>query len=862
MYRNAVYLPKQECVRVYTWDPAGNRTHFDATYRPYLYVESNTETDVKSIFNTNLKKKSFKSQYDRSEYLKRGVTRVFENSPPAQQFLIDNYWEQNETEEFSKHPIKVCFVDIETYSPDEFPQPETANHPINIITVFDSIQQHFYTWGIKKYNKIDSQCTYIYCRSEEELLEKFIKYIENDYPDILSGWNSEFFDIPYIINRCKRLLGEDSAKRLSPTQSVYARSIRGKYGREQVRWYIEGVSVIDYLDVYKRFCMVQRESYKLDNIAGLELGESKVDYGDTNLSSLADDNWETFVEYNIQDVKILAKLEDKLRYLELLRMLAYTGLTTFEAAMGSLSVITGATAIRARYRQQRIPTFIRDESDKGKNPGAYVSEPQQGFQSYIISFDANSLYPNTMISLNLSPETKMGKIEKIDNEADSVVFKHVNGTAHTLTTANFYKFVEKEKLAISRSKVLFSQKKKGIIPEIVDRYYQQRVHIKNELKKIKKQLVEIDKNSAEARKSQLEVDRLNIKQHTIKIFINTIYGYFGNKYAPIGDDDLASSITLTGQAVIKESNRIITEYIKTRTNITDKEIEESPAIIYNDTDSSYVSIAHLINKCNLPFIDKKGKLTKELHHEVGLIEKHLNEKILEWGAKTLNSTDCRFVFKREAIADAGIFLQKKRYILHLLDEEGIPCDKFKYTGVEVVRTTMPRPIKPYVKKIIETMLLTKNYSQTNKILNETYEQFKKLPLEDISFVSGIKNYEKYAAQCEGYKVTKGMPNHVKAAYFYNTLLVKMNIEKKYESISSGDKIRYFYVRKPNGYGLTAIGFKYYFPKEFVSVFEPDYELMFNKIVFSAIERLYEAVKWKAIEPGQQVQCDLFELLSD
>lgn len=858
MYRNAVYLPKNECIRVYTWDSNGSRTFYDATYRPYLYIESNNSSDLKSIFNTNLKKINFKTQYDRNEYIKRGATRIFENTPPVQQYLIDSYWEKNEDKDFSVQPLKLCLLDIETYSPDEFPKPEEATHVINIITVYDSIQNHYYTWGLKSFSKKEPNCTYIKCNTEEELLRKFIKYIELDHPDILSGWNCEFFDIPYIINRIKRILGDEEVLRLSPVLKLYPRSIRGKYGHEQVRWHIEGISVIDYLDIYKRFCMVQRENYKLDSIAQIELGESKVDYGDTNLSSLADENWELFVDYNIQDVKILVKLEDKLRYLELLRMLAYTGLTTFEAAMGSLSVITGATAIRARYRQQRIPTFIRNEDKTQKNPGAYVSEPQQGFQEHIVSFDANSLYPNTMISLNLSPETKMGKIESIDKDTGNVLFRDVNGTTYTLSREKFAQLVKKEQLSISRSKVLFSQKKKGIIPEIVDRYYQQRVEIKHELKKLKKVLSTLQKGTQEYKDVQTETNRLNIKQHTIKIFINTIYGYFGNKHAPIGDDDLASSITLTGQAVIKQCNELARKFIAEK--LHNGNFSSDP-VIYNDTDSVYVTLNEIVKTNKLEVLDKKGNITKEYHNLVNELEQFLNEHITVWGAQTLNSNDCRFVFKREAISDVGLFLQKKRYILHLLDEEGITCNKFKYTGVEVVRTTMPTPIKPHVKKIIQTMLLTKNQAETNKVLNDVYEKFKELPLEDISFVSGIKNYEKYAAQCDNFKVVKGMPNHVKAAYYYNFLLKKLNIEKKYESINSGDKIRFFYVRKPNPYGLSSIAFKYYYPKEFSNVFEPDYELMFNKIIFSGIERLYDAVNWKAIEPGKQVQCDLFELLS-
>jgi DNA polymerase elongation subunit (family B) len=259
-------------------------------------------------------------------------------------------------------------------------------------------------------------------------------------------------------------------------------------------------------------------------------------------------------------------------------------------------------------------------------------------------------------------------------------------------------------------------------------------------------------------------------------------------------------------------------------------------------------------------VDSNGKVTNEYYKTVQDIEDYLNVEIKKWGSTALNSKDCRLNFKREAIADVGLFLQKKRYVLHILDEEGIPCNKFKYTGVEVVRTTMPAPIKPHVKRIIETMLTTKSLTETNKAFTETYDLFKTLTVDDIAFVMGCKGYEKYAAQCDNFATAKHMPIHVKAAYYHNLLLDRFKIDKKYEKIGSGDKVRFFYTRQPNKYGISVMGYKYYFPKEFISVLEPDHEKMFEKIVFSVIERFYEAVNWKLKAPGAQVQTDLFELL--
>jgi DNA polymerase elongation subunit (family B) len=859
VYRNVSYSPQDQSISLYTWDENGKRVTAKSTYEPYIYLETNNAPDAMSLFNTKLKKKRFKNQYDRSRYLKDNkVVRVFENFGVYQQFLLDAYWQENEKPEFTKHQLKVHFIDIETYSPDAFPNPQDPCDTINIITIFDTLSKKFYSWGLKPYTAKTPDVIYVACKSEEELLRKFVDFFSNDYPDILSGWNSEFFDVPYVINRVSKILGEDAMKRLSPASSLRSRTFMGKYGKEQTKWHIEGLSCVDYLDIYKRFCQTLRESYKLDAIGEIELQERKVDYGDQNLTDLADNNWELFVDYNIQDVNLLVRLEQKLQYIQLLRMIAYAGLTTFEGALGSLSVITGLCSIRARLKDKRIPTFVKDVKEGTKNAGAYVADPQKGFQEHIVSLDANSLYPNTMITLNLSPETKVGKI--IDKTDKDITIKHINGQTFTLSHEKFAAFVKQEEIAISRAKILFTQKEKGVIPDTIDYYYSKRVEVKKQLTKAKKKLITLQENTQEYKDLQVEVDRLNIRQHTIKILMNTVYGYFGNKHSPLGDDELAESITLTGQAVIKESNRILTDYIKANTGLTDEYLKENSPIIYNDTDSSYISIKHLVEAKKIPVFDKKGNVAPEYYKAVEDIETHLNEEIIKWGKSSLSSRDCRLVFKREAIADVGLFLAKKRYVLHTLDVEGIPGKKFKYTGVEVVRTTMPAPIKPYVKKIIETMLLTKDYNATNKIFNETYEIFKKLPLEDIAFVMGVKGYEKYANRCNGFESVKGMPKHVKAAYYHNILLDRFGIERKYEKMASGDKVRFFEVKKPNSFGLSVIGYKYYYPKEFQSLFEIDYEKMFEKIIYSVIERFYEAVQWTVKKPGNDAQIDLFDLL--
>jgi DNA polymerase elongation subunit (family B) len=855
MYRNLSYNYKERTMTVFGWDENGQRMCYDTIYKPYLYIETNGTGDAISIFNTKLRKKSFSTQFDRLKFLKEsGETRVFENLNIYQQFLIDSFYEEYEKTDFSKNPLKICYLDIEVYSPDNsFPHPDQANAPINVITIYDSLAGEFHTWGMKPYTPKDDNVRYYHCSSEKQLLGKFLNYIEKDHPDVLSGWNSKFFDIPYLINRIKKVCSESRIKKLSPTKNVYDRKAFDKFGKEAIIWIIDGVSSIDYIDVYKKFSLSPRENYKLDTIAFVELGEQKVDYGSGNLSDLADENWETFVDYNIQDVRLLVKLEESLKYLELLRSLSTTGLTTMESALGSIGVITGAAAIRARHRNQKIPTFIRDPKKVSKNEGAFVKEPESGIHKNLVSFDANSLYPNTMITLNISPETKLGNL--IEEDEDGITLKDINDNIHKISREAFSKLVSKEKIAISKANVLFTQKKKGLFPEIIDIYYKQRVEARKKLNKIKRELVDTPEGSnKESLKAQAKL--LDIKQMTQKIFLNSIYGAFGNKYFSLGDDDLARSITLTGQAIINQGSDILTKYVE---SITGKKPTRE-VIRYIDTDSLFFSFDEILESKEMMF-SEKGKISKEMYDLINEAEKHLNEEITKWGNEQLNSADCRLVFKREKACDVGMLLKKKHYILHILDDEGMKCNKFKYTGVDVVKSTMPKKVKPFVKNIAETLLTTMNNQKTNEVVTKAYDEFLKLPLEEIATIVGIKNYEKYANSCHEFHTIKGMPNHVKSAYFYNILLEKLGIEKKYEKIRSGDKIKVFYVKKPNKYNIDSIAFKYYYPEEFKVIFDMDYEKMFDKIIFAPVQKFFDAVDWVPQKPNEMTTCDLFEFFS-
>lgn len=848
-YRNAVYNYKEKAVDIFTWDEDGKRIVTSVECHPYFFYEDNSGLDY-SIFNTNLRKKEFGNVFDKNKFIKeRGLKRIFDNYNPVQQSLIDLYWKHNDDEDFTKFGLKIYFVDIEAVGENGFSSPHEPNDEINVITVYDSLSKKYHVWGTQPYTPKNDDVFYHYCGSEYILLQKFLDFMKSDPPDILSGWNSDRYDVPYIINRLEKILGAEETNSISPYNRRYTKMFNGKFGKKEIVHRVDGISCVDYMDIYKKFCPVNRESYKLDYIGQVELDEFKVDYGDKSLFEFMSSDWETFVDYNIQDVRLLVNLERKLQYIELLRMLSYTGCTTFESALGTVSVVTGAAGIEARKRNQRLYTAVVDDDQQKEFKGGFVFHPVAGHHTSIVSFDANSLYPNTMITLNTSPETKVGKIILIENNKISI--RNVDGVIVEMTVSEFNKYIQKEKISISRAKVLFSQKKKGVLSELVDQYYKKRVKTRKEIKKLEDSLHDLSLEELEKRETK--INQLETKQQSIKIFINSVYGACGNEYCAIADTDIAESITLTGQAVIKQSREIFKNFVSEKTGQTDLKFLER-GLIAGDTDSMYVSVDQLVEK-----FSENGKILKDVYKVVEEFQKYLNDNIKSWAQKTLNTSDCRFEFKRENMCDAGIFLEKKRYVLHVLDKEGKKCDSWKYTGVEVVSTTMPKAIKPYVKQIIQNIILTKSEESTNKIFKESYEKFLDMDVTDISVVKGIKNLEKYEALSNRFNTVKGMPCHVKSAYYYNLLLEELGLTKKYEKISSGDKIKYFYVQTPNKYSIETIAFKTRYPLEFREFLKPDTQIMFEKDMYMCIERFYNVMNWVMRKPTEQLRCTLDDL---
>ena len=757
-----------------------------------------------------------------------GFIKSYKDVPAFKIFGNTNYVIQYLNEEFpgeiawDRNVINVTSLDIECKSGDGFPEPELADQEITAITTKNNIDDTYHTFGCGDYDVSKSlmqthAVRYVKCQDEKDLLYKFVSHMEATSPDVITGWNVEFFDIPYLVNRIAKVNSEATMKRLSPWGLVDTRETKSAFGQTVIKYELKGIAILDYMAIFKKFgySYGPQESYRLDHIANVVLGEKKLDFGELrDLNELHDNDYQKFIDYNIKDVELIDRMEDKLGLITLCLTMAYKGGVNYEQVLGTVAIWDAL--IYRDLASKNIAVPMNSESFKGAYPGGYVKEPQVGMHDWVCSFDLNSLYPSIIMQYNMSPETIL-----LDDEPGVNVESVLEGQVQNT--------VPDTALAVNGTR--FSTKKLGVLPSIIQEIYTERVGHKQKQIKAEQEL-ELCTVKSEVYALEKRIAIAKNQQMALKILLNSLYGAMGNKWFRYFDMRIAEGITLTGQATIRWAENNLNNYLNT-TLKTNKDY-----VVAIDTDSVYVTLDALVKQFNpknpVDFLDKicstalEDTLTKcyaELYDSLGGIQNHM-------------------VMGREVIADRGIWTAKKRYILNVHDNEGVRYakPKLKIMGIEAIKSSTPAICRQALKDIFKRIIETDEETVQSDIANFKIA-FRQASAEEVSFPRGVNNLNKWTDKDTVYK--KGTPIHIRGAILHNNLVTDKKLSRKIEKITSGDKVKFTYLVKPNPIKENVIAFIDYMPKQFNLDKYVDYNMQFEKTFLGAIEPVLDAVGWKS-----------------
>ena len=805
-YTNVAQWGNQILVREYK---NGERVNRKVKYSPTMYVPVQKETEWKTLdgkyatpykFDTIKETKSFIEQYKQQPHLVFGLDRF------AYTYLSDTYpnnvnWDNDK--------ILTVTIDIETKADNGFPDPEKAEEEMLAITVKNQTTKKIILWGIGDFKNDRDDVTYVNCSNENELLANFMNFWTKHYPDVVTGWNTEFFDIPYLINRVTKVLGEDRAKEFSPWGLISSRKVFN-HGRDQQVYDITGVANLDYLQLYRKFTYTNQESYALNHIPFVELGQKKNENPYETFQEWYTKDYQSFLEYNIVDVELVDRLEDKMKLLELCLTMAYEAKVNYEDVFGQVKYWD--VLIHNYLKNKKIVIPQKSSSSKSeKFEGAYVKEPQVGQHKWVMSFDLNSLYPHLIMQYNMSPETL------------------VTGEYMKLTVDNMLQEVSldiPEQTTITPNGALYRTDKLGFLPEMMQEIYNDRTVYKKKMLKAKQ-----DYEDTKDAKYLKYISRYNNIQMARKISLNSAYGAIGNQYFRYYDLAIAEGITTAGQLSIRWIEKKINRYLNKLLN-TDKDY-----VIASDTDSIYVTFDDLIQKVNpknpIDFLDTIAKEKIE-----PFIDKSYKQL-----ADYVHAYDQKMFMKREVIADKGIWTAKKRYILNAWDVEGVRYKEpsLKIMGIEAVKSSTPAPCREKIKEAL-TIIMGGDEKQLNDFLITFRDEFNKLPPEDIAYPRSCNGIRKFRSESSIFQ--KGTPMHIKGGLVYNHLVKEKKLSHKYPIIQDGDKIKYLELRQPNPIGCNVISFMTKVPKELDIHKYICYDSQYEKSFIDPLSFITNNIGWK------------------
>lgn len=834
-------------------DENGQRVLHPIKFQPSMYfVDPELDSKYRTLDGRPLEKKTFpdiSSAYNYLEPLKdlEGY-EVFGQPNYAYQYIQNNFPGDIE---YDASKISIATLDIETECEDGFPDIILANEEIICLTLYESITNVFYIYSLKGRGRVDpkrfeeykSYGEEIACLefdTESEMLAAFLRKWskELNYPDIVTGWNLEFFDIPYLVNRLYKIFdGKYVDKRLSPWGNIWKREVAGKYGREQITYKIGGVRVLDYMAIYKKFKLQKQESYSLSHIAYVELGEKKLSYEEYDSMHLFYlEDYPKFVEYNLKDVWLINRLDDKIRFLDLAITLAYMSKVNYDDVFFPVRLIESLCYDHLLNKNIVVHDKNFTQNQKAQYVGGFVKDPQVGLHNWVVSFDLNSLYPSIIRQLNLSPETLRPELENRRVTIDTLLEGGVD-----------LSYADKQNVAVAANGHHFSRERLGFLPKIVKELVEGRNTVKGEMleakQKLEKTLSERDRQTLE-----YEISFKDLKQQALKVLANSIYGAMGNQYFAFYDTRLASAITEHGQFVIrlieKELNRFMNALLKT---------EGEDYVVYMDTDSVYISFKEIVQRY------KKRTGETDINKIVDYIDRVCQERVEKWidkvysnMASETNAYEPHMVMKREAIASRGVWTAKKRYALYVYDNEGVRYaePKMKVTGMETQRSSTPEWCRKKLKTALKKVL-TQDEVAVQDYAIDVRKEYDELDPSVIAFPRSVNGIEKWT---DGRTIKKRTPIQVRSSHKHNIMIHDMKLDDKYRYITSGNKIKFLYLHEPNPAKYDVIAFANSLPEEFGLHDYVDYDLMFYKSFQKPLQNVLNVIGWD-VEKGYGLEIE-------
>ena len=794
----------------------GEPVQYRASFSPTLYVLSNKKEKFKTLDGRNVSPIEFQTAREARDFIKKydGVERFEVHG--YERFVYQYIRQQFPSEvKYDISQMKIYALDIEVQCDNGFPSVDEAAEEMLSITIKDMVTKQFYCWAVRDFDAPDGVEQFVY-DNERQMLMNFMEWWVQNTPDILTGWNVNLYDVPYIARRLNRVLGEKWMRSLSPWNRTNEREVYVQ-GRRNYAYDVSGINILDYLDLYRKFTYSNQESYRLDHIAFVELGQRKVDHSEyENFKDFYTSDWQKFIEYNIQDVELIDRLEDKMKLLELAITMSYDAKVNFEDVYSQVRMWD--TIIYNYLSDKDIVVPPRKGSKKDeKYAGAYVKEPIPGKYDWVVSFDLNSLYPHLIMQYNISPET-LWETRHSSSSVERILNQEIDFDG---------------KFSVCANGAQYRKDVHGFLPKIMQKIYDERTIYKKLMLKAKS---EYEKNPTE--KLKKDISKYNNIQMARKIQLNSAYGAIGNQYFRYYNLANAEAITLSGQVSIRWIENKMNQYLNT---ILKTEGEDY--VIASDTDSIYLNLGDLVDgvykgrektdESVVRFLDKVCQTKFE-----PFIESSYQEL-----AEYVGAYEQKMIMKRENIANKGIWTAKKRYILNVFNSEGVQYaqPKLKVMGIECVKSSTPGACRDKIKECLK-VIMNEGEEAAQDFIKNFRDEFDTFPVEDISFPRGCNGINKWANPSSIY--SKGTPIHVRGALLFNHYNKKNKLQHKYPLIQDGEKIKFVYLKTPNKIGENVISYLQTLPTEFGLDKQVDYDLQFSKSFLEPIKVIMDTIGWK------------------